>query len=130
MTELPAPRDDGRPALLRAAARHPRAAALAATLAFEAVTLVARFGLGLEATRDTASTVGLLTGGLRIHHGYAGLLLLALLRVAPLARRDETPLLRAIGIGLLASDLLHHFVVLYLATGSPQFDLFYPPARV
>jgi hypothetical protein len=26
---------------------------------------------------------------------------------------------------LLASDLVHHFVVLWLLTGSPQFDLFY-----
>ncbi|MEY3460173.1 MAG: hypothetical protein RL215_3330, partial [Planctomycetota bacterium] len=33
--------------------------------------------------------------------------------------------LATVGGGLLVSDLVHHFVVLWLLTGSPQFDLFY-----
>jgi hypothetical protein len=81
------------------------------TLAFELLTLVLRFGFSLESTRDTASTVGYLTSGVRVHHGYVGVYW---------ERR-----LAAVGGGLLASDLVHHFVVLWLLTGSPQFDLFY-----
>ncbi|MFM7036816.1 MAG: hypothetical protein ACKO2L_03760 [Planctomycetaceae bacterium] len=93
--------------------------------AFELVTLVLRFGFSLESTRDTASTVGLLTAGLRVHHSYVGMLLLPVAawlpqRAAWLERR-----LAAIAAGLVLSDLVHHFVVLWLITGSAQFDLFY-----
>ena len=31
-----------------------------------------------------------------------------------------------LAIGLVVSDLVHHFLVLWPLTGSPQFDLFYP----
>ena len=41
-------------------------------VALELLTLVLRFGLKLESTRDTASTIGRLTLGVRIHHGYCG----------------------------------------------------------
>ena len=95
------------------------------TVVFELVTLVLRFGFSLESTRDTASTVGLLTAGLRVHHSYLGMLLLPFAawlpqRAAWLERR-----LAAIAAGLVLSDLVHHFVVLWLVTGSAQFDLFY-----
>jgi len=95
------------------------------TVVFELVTLVLRFGFSLESTRDTASTVGLLTAGLRVHHSYLGMLLLPVAawlprRAAWLERR-----LAAIAAGLVLSDLVHHFVVLWLVTGSAQFDLFY-----
>jgi hypothetical protein len=95
------------------------------TVIFELVTLVLRFGFSLESTRDTASTVGLLTAGLRVHHSYLGMLLLPVAawlprRAAWLERR-----LAAIAAGLVLSDLVHHFVVLWLVTGSAQFDLFY-----
>lgn len=95
------------------------------TVIFELVTLVLRFGFSLESTRDTASTVGLLTAGLRVHHSYLGMLLLPAAawlprRAAWLERR-----LAAIAAGLVLSDLVHHFVVLWLVTGSAQFDLFY-----
>jgi hypothetical protein len=33
--------------------------------------------------------------------------------------------LLAIGIGLFISDMIHHFVVLWIITGNPQFDLLY-----
>lgn len=95
------------------------------TVIFELATLVLRFGFSLESTRDTASTVGLLTAGLRVHHSYLGMLLLPVAawlprRAAWLERR-----LAAIAAGLVLSDLVHHFVVLWLVTGSAQFDLFY-----
>nr|MBC8355760.1 hypothetical protein [Planctomycetota bacterium] len=48
---------------------------LGLTLLIELVTVILRFGLQLESTRDTASTIGLLTFGIRVHHGYCGALL-------------------------------------------------------
>ena len=92
----------------------------------EAVTVILRFGLGLESTHDTASTVGRLSGGVRIHHGYIGLLAVgaavAVLRRFPAATRW----LLVIGLALVVSDLVHHFLVLWPIVGSPQFDLVYP----
>ena len=92
----------------------------------EGVTLFFRFGLDLQSTRDTATTVGPWTGGLRIHHGYIGFLALIagwfLLARYPRGAR----LLLIAGIALVASDLIHHFLVLWPWTGSPQFDWKYP----
>ena len=92
----------------------------------EAATILCRFGLHLESTRETASTVGRLTGGIRIHHGYLGLLAV-LLGAAVLRRRPATARwLLVVGIGLVASDLVHHFLVLWPIVGSPEFHLVYP----
>ncbi|MEO8498956.1 MAG: hypothetical protein ABI614_28160 [Planctomycetota bacterium] len=98
------------------------------TLLFEVVTLVLRFGLQLESTRDTASTIGLLTFGVRIHHGYCG----ALLVLIAWGISREAPRLShygyLLGWALFLSDMVHHFIVLWLLVGSPQFDFFYPPS--
>ena len=95
---------------------------LAAVL--EMLTLWMRFGLGLQSTRDT-SLIGAFTLGVRIHHGYVGLVLLlfAWWFDANLGLRN---ILLMLGIGLLVSDFIHHFLVLWPITGSPQFDLVYP----
>ena len=98
------------------------------TLLFEALTLVLRFGLQFESTRDTASTIGLLTLGIRRHRGYCGALLVlvawGISREAPrLSRYGYT-----LGGALVLSDMLHHFLILWPLTGSPQFDLLYPPS--
>lgn len=96
------------------------------TLLFETLTLVLRFGLQLESTRDTASTIGLLTFGIRIHHGYCGALLIL---IAWGISREAPQLSRygyLLGWALFLSDTIHHFFVLWPLTGSPQFDLFYP----
>jgi len=98
--------------------------ALLLALAIEAVTVFFRFGLGWESTRDTASTVGALTGGIRIHHGYVGLLLI--LVASAFRRHPKARWLLILGLGLAASDLIHHFLVLWPIVGSPQFDLVYP----
>lgn len=91
---------------------------------FEAVTVFLRFGLGLEATRDTASTVGRLTFGVRIHHGMIGLAILLLsLYINDISWKRRAAIF---GGALTVSDLVHHFVILWAATGSPQFDLLYP----
>lgn len=97
---------------------------LALATLIEAVTAFLRFGIGLQATRDTAATVGRLTFGIRIHHGMVGVAILLVSAVVT----DETWKSRLIVLGgaLAISDLAHHFVVLWAATGSPQFDLLYP----
>ena len=95
------------------------------TLLIETVTLTLRFGLDLQSTRDTTA-VGRFTGGLRIHHGYVGVLLLLGSLVAPESWRAW---LRRIGGALIASDLVNHFLVLWPITGSPEFDLVYPDSR-
>lgn len=96
-------------------------------MAIEAVTVVLRFGLNLQSTRDTGA-LGAYTFGLRIHHGYLGLLL------APIALCCRQPTMRNLllvpAIGLFLSDLFHHFLVLLPLTGSPQFDLVYPAPGV
>jgi hypothetical protein len=43
------------------------------------------------------------------------------------AKENElTAILLALGIALLISDAIHHFVVLKIITGSPEFYLTYP----
>jgi hypothetical protein len=91
-------------------------------IVFEAITIGFRFGLNLQSTRDTAA-IGAWTCGLRIHHGYIGLLLLPLAWCFPLGLRHA---LWLIAIGLIFSDLAHHFLVLWPFVGDPQFDLYYP----
>jgi hypothetical protein len=92
---------------------------------FEILTCVLRFGFALESTRDTASTIGQLTLGLRIHHSYIGIACIAAaFWIEQRFPRSSLHLL-AIGIGLFISDMIHHFVVLWVITGNPQFDLLY-----
>lgn len=100
------------------------------TLALELITLLSRFGLQLESTRDTAFIANF-TFGLRIHHGYIGILL-ALIAYLLLERGSETSTkntyrwFMVVGLALFFSDMVHHFIVLWPLTGSPQFDLMYP----
>lgn len=92
--------------------------------AIELVTIFFRFGLKLQSTRDT-SFLRHVTFGWRIHHGYIGLLLLA---AAPFLA-SGTPLqfwAIALGLALFISDIVHHFLVLWPITGSPEWDLRYP----
>ena len=95
-----------------------------AGLLIEALTCVLRFAIKLQSTRDT-TFIGRFTFGLRVHHGYVGLIAMAL-ATCPLLRRQVRRWAVRVGLALLLSDLLHHFVVLWIATGSPQFDLTYP----
>ncbi len=91
-------------------------------IVIEAITAGLRFGLSLESTRDTAA-IGSWTWGLRVHHGYLGVLLIPLAWCLPRGLRH---LLWIIAIGLILSDLAHHFLVLWPITGSPGLDLVYP----
>ena len=96
------------------------------TVLFELFTCVLRFGLQLESTRDTASTIGHLTCGFRIHHSYIGALLILWSGAIWIRRPRPAGRLMVIGSALFFSDVIHHFLVLWLLTGSPQFDLVYP----
>ncbi|MFH1468463.1 MAG: hypothetical protein ABIO70_29000 [Pseudomonadota bacterium] len=103
-------------------ARHAALLGLALAVPVELITACARFGLHLQATRDTGA-LARLTFGLRVHHGYIGLLLCLLAWLRPGLWRNLALIL---GVAMLASDLAHHFAVLWPVTGSPQFDLVYP----
>ena len=89
----------------------------------ELVTVFLRFGLGLESHTDS-SFIGHFTFGWRIHHGYPGVLLLL---VSPLIKNLFWRNLFIIaGTGLLVSDIVHHFCVLWPVVGNPEFYLRYP----
>ena len=94
-------------------------------LAIEALTVLLRYGFGLSSTRDSASTIGVLTMGLRIHHGYLGCLCLLLALGAGRRWPRAWPPLVVLGLALVLSDAMHHFLVLWPIEGSPQFDLWY-----
>ncbi|PKL45082.1 MAG: hypothetical protein CVV41_03050 [Candidatus Riflebacteria bacterium HGW-Riflebacteria-1] len=102
-----------------------RSATIILILAIEAVTLLFRFGLGLKSTEHTASTVGRLTMGIRIHHGYVGLILLALLLFSRFRQSRNADVMFVVGMSLFLSDVIHHSL-LYLITGAADFDLVYP----
>lgn len=99
--------------------------ALILTVAIETVTVVLRYVFHLESTRDTASTIGVVTLGLRVHHGYVGIVML----LVAWATRRWWPRVWAHlvvwGIALVASDAVHHFLVLWPLEGDPQFHLWY-----
>ena len=102
---------------------------IALTIIFELVTILFRFGFKLQATRDTAKYIARWSLGLRIHHGYWGVPLLVLgmlglgLSIGP---GLAAAWLTIIGLALIKSDLMHHFLVLWPITGSHDFDLVYP----
>lgn len=94
-------------------------------LLIECLTAMGRFCYGIRTLHHTPERVRRLTGGLRLHHGYLGIggMAAALLPGAP---SQVAACLAIGGIGLLLSDLSHHFVVLWAVTGRPQFHFFYP----
>jgi len=96
------------------------------TLACELITLLFRFGFGLEATRDTADTVGQITHGVRIHHAYLGLVLITVARGVVKRRPAIGSWGVVIGAALVLSDLIHHFLVLWPILGDPMFHWVYP----
>jgi len=95
------------------------------TIAFEAVTLALRLGMGMESHVATAGLAAF-TMGLRFHHGYLGLLALVAAAWARRKHPEHAERLSAVGVGLVLSDAVHHFVVLWALTGAPSFDFAYP----
>lgn len=99
---------------------------LFAAALIELATIFCRYGLGWKSSVQT-SALAPLTFGLRIHHGYVGLLILGLVIPAKkyLPEKLFGPLV-ILGLGMFLSDLVHHFGVLWYVEGSPEFDLLYP----
>ncbi|MEE9294970.1 MAG: hypothetical protein V3W34_08440 [Phycisphaerae bacterium] len=97
---------------------------IALTLLIETVTCVLRFGVGWQSTRDTA-WMGRYTLGIRIHHAYLGVVVI-LLCTWLVEQGGVRSWALAVGVALILSDLIHHFVVLWIFQGDPQFDLTYP----
>jgi hypothetical protein len=94
---------------------------------YEIGTLFFRFGLGMQTTSTTASWLAPLLLGVRIHHLYIGVMLGGVGKFASLRPfRATRNLLYTTAIGMIASDLAHHFVFLKLLTGSCEFDFTYP----
>ena len=96
---------------------------LVAAVGIEAVTCLLRFGFGLHAERETV-WIAQFTFGYRIHHFCLGVLMLIAAALVP--SRGWRNLLVVVGIGLVASDMIHHFAVLWPITGSPEFRFRYP----
>jgi len=94
---------------------------LGLTFVFESITLLLRFGLGLEWDRVSRRNVGVVTFGYRIHHGFVGLALVVLALCLPAPLADLKGLALATGNALFLSDMIHHFLVLLPLTGTPQF---------
>lgn len=92
------------------------------TIIQEAIMVLFRFGFGLESTQDT-SFIRSFTFDLRIHHSYIGIMIL--FTYPKWKMNYNRNLVLIISFSLVISDIIHHFVVLWIFTGSPQFDLFY-----
>ena len=126
-SEAPEPTPSATASLLRRlAALSPRetcAWGLALAGAIEALTCVLRFGFELESHVHT-SAMAPFTFGLRVHHGYWGILLLVIAAFVKKRRAFRNALL-VLGLGLFVSDVVHHFLVLWPITGSPEFYLMY-----
>ena len=100
----------------------PKAAAawcLALTIGIELFTCLLRFGFSLESQKDTA-WMAPFTFGYRDHHGYWGILL-AVIAAFGWRRRTIRNALLIVGGALFLSDMIHHFLVLWPVTGSPEF---------
>jgi hypothetical protein len=92
------------------------------TFLIEVACCFGRFVLKKESTKDTGF-IGKMTFGIRIHHGYVGLMLVFLRNSAG---TGIAPWMVRIGWSCVISDLIHHFLVLWPITGSLQWDLVYP----
>ena len=96
------------------------------TALMEGFTIFMRYGMKMESTRDTASTIGKLTFGVRIHHGYVGLVMLIIFYIWLKEKPGIVQWIAPIGFALVFSDFIQHFLVLWPIEGSPQFHWVYP----
>lgn len=95
------------------------------TIAIEVFTVAIRYGFDLQAARDGASSIGGLTGGLRLHHGYLGLLFLALALVLRTRAPRLAQHLQVWGLALFLSDAVDHLLVRWPIEGSHGFQFWY-----
>ncbi len=85
------------------------------TAGFELLTCVCRFGFGLR-SKVYAERYRRYTLGVRVHHAYFAALVLPAALMVPMEAWLQRALVAA-ALGLVLSDLLHHFVVLPILTG-------------
>ena len=83
---------------------------LIAAIVIEGVTVALRFGLRLESTRDTASSIGTLTLACAFTTATSACFLLPLRWCFPFGIRHA---LWIIAIGLIVSDAMHRLLVLW-----------------
>ena len=95
------------------------------TAAIEIFTVIMRFALDVQSTRDTASNIGVLTCGIRIHHGCFGVIIVIIALLLSKRRLALSRWILVAGIALICSDLIHHFAVLWPIVGSHEFDFAY-----
>ena len=100
------------------------------TLFIESLTIMGRFGFNFQSTRDTASTIGKITFGVRVHHGYIGILINCIIMFLKKTNPNIKNWIITLGLSLIFSDLIHHFLVLCPITGHHHFDLIYYHNRV
>ena len=88
--------------------------AIGVTVLVEIVTVAIRFGMGVGAAEFSATQPPLL---LKIHHAFWGVFLLL---AVPMVWRwpRASGIVLGLAFGLIASDLLHHLVVLPLYVGN------------
>ncbi len=92
------------------------------SIIIEIITILFRFGLGLESNNNT-SFLSKFTFGYRIHHGYIGLLFILTSPIFSSGFWKNIFLIA--GSGLFISDIAHHFIVLWIIKGSPEFYIKY-----
>jgi hypothetical protein len=88
-------------------------------LAIELLTIVVRFGFKISSKEVYIKIMKKFKFKkfYHIHHLIWGILLAVIFY--------SNPLLLNIGIGVILSDLIHHFVVLWTVVGSPEFHIVY-----
>src|SRR5262245_35113562 len=104
---------------------------LLSTLGFLALLLLFRFGFASDSEVTPDAGLGWLTGGVRLHPAYLGIVLLALALLLRSRRAVMVPWLVVFGAGLVLSDLIFHLLVLWPIFGDPELSLVYarpPPA--
>lgn len=104
---------------------------LVATIVIELVTIFFRFVLDLQASRDTLKTVGRVTRGIRVHHCYWGAAVVIAAAAGLVAQVSVLgQWMLVLGVGLVLSDLIHHFLVLQWTVGHHEFHLVYPARAI
>lgn len=94
------------------------AASIVGTFAIEFATIIARFGFHLRS--GVLQRRMRFLHGIRLHHGYVGILLLIWAVVGP----SPNAWFWVSGISLISSDILHHWCILRWMTGTSEWTFF------
>jgi hypothetical protein len=91
------------------------------TIAIELATIFTRFVFKISSKETYIKIIKKLNLKfiIHIHHGILGIV------VAILAYIYGFPIIYNIGWSMIISDAIHHFIVLYLIVGNPEFHIIY-----